>query len=128
MNLLQMLKSLFQSAPRYAPADCTERLRAGQALLVDVREPAEWAGGVAESAVLLPLSDLTGSRTQWTEFLATTNGREILLYCASGGRSGMAARILVAEGVPAANTGGLVDWLDAGWTVAQPPSSRPKKR
>lgn len=123
-----MLKSLFQSAPRHAPADCAARIRAGHALLVDVREPAEWADGVAESAVLLPLSDLTGTRTQWTEFLAAAKGREILLYCASGGRSGMAARILVAEGVPAANTGGLVDWLDAGWTVSQPPASRPRRR
>lgn len=128
MSFLQMLKSLFQSAPRYAPADCAARLRAGKALLVDVREPAEWAGGIAESAFLLPLSDLIGNRARWTEFLATANGREVLLYCASGGRSGMAARILVAEGVPAANTGGLVDWVEAGWTVAPPPSSRSKKR
>ena len=53
--------------------------------------------------------------------------REVLLYCVSGGRSGIAARILVAEGVSAANTGGLVDWADAGWIVTQPPSSRPRK-
>ena len=127
MSFLQMLKALFQSAPRHLPADCAARVRAGHALLVDVREPKEWAGGIAESAVLLPLSDLTGSRALWTEFLATTKGREVLLYCVSGGRSGIAARILVAEGVSAANTGGLVDWADAGWIVTQPPSSRPRK-
>lgn len=116
-----MLKALFQSAPRHAPADCAARVRAGHALLVDVREPKEWAGGVAETAVLLPLSDLTGSRALWTEFLATAKGREVLLYCVSGGRSGIAARILVAEGVSAANTGGLVDWVDAGWPLDEKP-------
>ena len=56
------------------------------------------------------------------------DGREILLYCASGGRSGMAARMLVAEGVRAANTGGLADWLDAGWPVVKPANARAKVR
>lgn len=92
----------------------------GEAFLVDVREPDEWADGVARSAKLLAFSDLTGSRTQWKQFLAEANGREILLYCASGSRSGMAARMLCAEGVRAANTGGLAEWADAGWTIIKP--------
>lgn len=119
MNPLKMLKSLFTSAPRLAPADCAHRVRSGEALLIDVREPGEWAGGVAERALLLPLSDLTGSRAQWQPFLAKAGDREVFLYCASGGRSGLAARILAAEGVRAANTGGLAEWLDAGWPVAK---------
>lgn len=128
MNLLKILKSLFTLAPRLTPADCAHRVRSGKALLIDVRESAEWSGGVAQSAKLLPLSDLTGTRTQWKPFLANAAGREILLYCASGSRSGMAARILVAEGVSAANTGGLVDWLAAGWPVAKPAKPRIKER
>jgi len=124
MNLLKMFKAMFTSAPRLSPRDCVQRVRNGEALLVDVREPGEWTDGIAQSAQLLPLSDLTGARTQWKPFLADANGREILLYCASGGRSGMAARLLVAEGVRAANTGGLGDWLDAGWPVAKLPASR----
>jgi rhodanese-related sulfurtransferase len=124
MNLLKMLKSMFTSAPRFSPAECAHRIRSGEALLVDVREPGEWAGGVADRAALLPLSDLTGARVQWKKFLAETGDREVLLYCASGGRSGMAARILVAEGVRAANTGGLADWLAAGWPVAKPTKAR----
>jgi rhodanese-related sulfurtransferase len=121
-----MLKALFTSAPRFAPADCASRIRSGAALLVDVREPGEWAGGVAQSAQRLSFSDLTGSRTQWKPFLAEANGREILLYCASGARSGIAARLLVAEGVRAANTGSLRDWLGAGWPVANPPRAKSK--
>ena len=124
MSLLKMFKAMFTSAPRLTPADCAARVRGGEALLVDVREPGEWTAGVAHSAKLLPLSDLTGARTQWKQFLADAAGREVLLYCASGGRSGMAARILVSEGVRAANTGGLADWLDAGWPVAKPSSRR----
>jgi len=124
MNLLKLFKTLFTSAPRVSPAECAHRVRSGEALLIDVRESGEWSGGVAQAARLLPLSDLTGARAHWKKFLAEANGREVLLYCASGGRSGLAARILVAEGVRAANTGGLADWLDAGWPVAQPPKPR----
>jgi len=47
---------------------------------------------------------------------------------ATGGRSGMAARILVSEGVRAANTGGLADWLDAGWPVVKPAKALVKAR
>ena len=73
------------------------------------------------------MSDLTGSRVQWQPFHATAGDRDVFLYCASGGRSGMAARILVAEGVRAANTGGLTDWLDAGWPAAKPSKCAPRR-
>ena len=128
MNLLKMLKSFFTSAPRLAPADCARQIRPGEALLIDVREPGEWANGVADCALLLPLSDLTGNRAKWQPVLAEARDRAVFLYCASGGRSGMAARILVAEGVRAANTGGLADWLAAGWPAAKPSKARAKTK
>jgi len=89
-------------------------------VLVDVREPREWTGGVAQQAALLPLSDLTGRRTRWAPFLAAHAGRELLIYCAAGGRSALAAKILVAEGHRAADTGSLSAWAAAGWPVGQP--------
>ena len=120
MSLFNSLKSLLTPAPRLAPADAAARVRSGHALLVDVREPAEWRGGVAQHAVLLPLSDLTGARRHWGEFLAGAAGREVLVYCASGMRSGSAARILSHEGIRAVNTGGLADWAATGWPVVRP--------
>ncbi len=124
MNPLKLLKALFASAPRLAPAACAERVRSGAALLIDVREPGEWHGGVAARAVLLPLTDLTGGRARWQTFLAAHAGRELLLYCAAGGRSGIAARILAAEGFRAANTGSLSDWIASGWPIAEPDQPR----
>ena len=121
MNPFSMLKAAFRSAPSCAPADCAGRVRNGEALLVDVREPDEWADGVADSAILLSFSDFTGARAQWAGFLAGVKGREVLLYCASGARSGFAARVLSAEGIRATNTGGLGDWAAAGWPVSAPP-------
>lgn len=124
VNPLQMIKAMFTSAPRLSPADCAARLRSGQAVLVDVRESGEWAEGVAKGAILLALGDLTGSRAQWKPFLDGAADREILLYCAAGGRSGIAARILAAEGFRVANTGGLGDWSGSGWPVVKPAEAR----
>jgi rhodanese-related sulfurtransferase len=120
MNPFKMIKALFTSAPRLTPAECADRVRAGDALIVDVREPAEWNQGVAQKAVLLSFSDLTNTRSQWTRFLAENAGKELLLYCASGGRSGMAARILGKEGFRTVNTGGLSDWAASGWPIVKP--------
>ncbi len=120
MSLLNSLKSLFTPAPRVFPAEAASRVKSGEALLVDVREPGEWAQGVADKAALLPLSDLTGERQYWKGFLAKAVGKEVLVYCASGMRSMRAAQILGAEGIKAANAGGLGDWAAAGWPVVQP--------
>ena len=120
MNFFKMIKALFTSAPRFTPGECRERVRSGEALLVDVREPDEWNHGVAEKAVLLPFSDLAGARTQWQKFLAESDGRELLFYCAAGGRSGMAARILKNEGFRTANAGSLRDWATSGWPIVKP--------
>jgi rhodanese-related sulfurtransferase len=120
-----MIKSLFTSAPSDSPRECAARLRSGAAVLIDVREPGEWASGVAAQAALLPLGDLTGSRTLWQPFLAAHAGKELLVYCAAGGRSGIAARILTSEGFRATNTGGFSAWVESGWPVAQPDGKQP---
>src|SRR5688572_9046864 len=124
MNLLTLIKSMFTSAPRFTAADCMARVRSGDALLIDVREPHEWVGGVADRAVLLPLSDLTGGRAQWRSFLGTNAGREFLLYCGAGVRSSIAARILRNEGYRAANVGSFAEWSAAGWPVVSPVADR----
>ncbi|MBI5382435.1 MAG: rhodanese-like domain-containing protein [Opitutae bacterium] len=97
------------------PAEAAQRVAAGQAVLVDVREPAEWAEtGVAAPAQLLPLSDLTGERKLWKAFLEKNRERELLLYCRSGNRSGRAATLLAEEGFRTVNAGSFRAWSAAG--------------
>jgi rhodanese-related sulfurtransferase len=124
VNPFKLVKSMFTPAPRLSAAECFERVRSGAAVLVDVREPGEWADGVAERALLLPLTDLTAARTQWKPFLDQHDGREILLYCAAGGRSAIAARALAAEGFRTANAGSLAEWAAAGWPIVKPARRR----
>ena len=63
MSLLKMFQALFTSAPHVSPDEAAPRVRAGDAVLIDVREPDEWSGGVAKGAALLPLSDLTDRKS-----------------------------------------------------------------
>ena len=74
----------------------------GDALLVDVREPDEFAEGHAEGAVNFPLSRL---RREWQGLPA---GRELHVYCGVGLRAHNAVRFLRQQGFAAWN-------LSGGW-------------
>ena len=103
---------------KIAPAEAARLVAAGKAVLVDVREPAEWAEtGVAQPAVLLAKSDFDGEQKEWKDFLANVGDKQVILYCRSGGRSGTVAAALAAKGVKTANAGGLKDWTGAGLPV-----------
>jgi rhodanese-related sulfurtransferase len=108
------------AGPSISPAEADARIKAGTAVLIDVREPDEWSDGVAEPALLCSLSDLRGDRAQWKAVLEANREKELILYCASGARSGIAAGMLRKEGFNAVNAGGFGDWRSAGLPVRTP--------
>ena len=111
---------------KLAPADAAQLVADGKAVLVDIREPAEWAeAGVAAPAVLLPKSDFDGDKKQWKDFLAQVGDKQIILYCRSGRRADVVGQALAAGGRPVANVGGLKDWLAAGLPVRPADPARP---
>ena len=109
-----------------SPAEAAKLVADGKAVLVDVREPSEWAeSGVATPAVLLPKSEFDeGMIGEWKDFLAKTGDKQIILYCRSGRRSGAVAAALAAKGHKVANAGGFKDWQAAGLPVR---SAQPEK-
>jgi rhodanese-related sulfurtransferase len=124
--LLVLLISVFfvvkrvMAGPSIGPEDAAKRVAEGTAVLIDVREPAEWGGGVAQPALLCSLGDLRGDRAQWKKVLEENKDKELILYCASGRRSGIAVAILRQEGFNVVNAGGFSSWRDAGLPVRQP--------
>jgi len=81
-----------------------EKIKTG-ALVVDVRTEDEFMDEAFPGAVNIPLGELQ-SRMQELE----PKERPIVLYCASGARSAMAARILKMSGwKDVVNAGGLYD-------------------
>lgn len=119
MVFLAMLAwTIAAEVPRVTPDEAAQRVAKGEAVLVDVREPAEWAEtGVAAPAVLLPKSDFDGARSAWTPFLEQNRRKEIILYCRTGRRSGAVANALAKTGYHVVNAGGFNQWADAGLPV-----------
>ena len=116
--------TFWRARPEIKPEALRAALKAGTAVLVDVREPAEWTAGTARQAALLPLSDLHGPRRQWNAFLEKNRGRQLLLYCHSGTRSATAAAQLRKEGHAALNAGSLAALDRAGWQICVPKGLR----
>ncbi|MCU0791959.1 MAG: rhodanese-like domain-containing protein [Opitutaceae bacterium] len=103
-----------------SPEEAARRVAAGTAVLIDVREPGEWRDGVVKGALLLPLSDLQGAREKWRPVLEAQAGKELILYCRSGNRSGIAGRVLAAEKFTVSNAGAFSAWKAAGQPVTSP--------
>lgn len=110
-----------------SPAEAAKLVADGKAVLVDVREPSEWAeSGVAAPAVLLPKSEFDeGMIGEWKDFLTKNGDKQIILYCRSGRRSSTVATALAAKGHKVANAGGFKDWQAAGLPVR---AAGPEKR
>jgi len=121
--LLALLFSVVRAAEvgSIKAADAAKLVAEGKALLVDVREPMEWAeSGVAAPAVLLPKSEFDeGLLGDWKSFLAKAEGKTLIFYCRSGRRAGDIATALAAKGFTVVNAGGFKDWQAAGLPVRQ---------
>src|SRR5579875_570423 len=80
-------------APTILPQELAERLHGRDPpLLLDVREPEEWAIARIEGARLLPLGELAHRVDE------LTGAREIIVYCKMGGRSAQAVARLTELG------------------------------
>jgi rhodanese-related sulfurtransferase len=97
-----------------APADVRAMLEAGEIVLIDVREPSEYAGERIHGALLYPLSTFDAAR------LPPDDARRIVFYCGSGRRSLDAGRRRLATGQPAAHmAGGISAWKAAGLPIVR---------
>ena len=96
--------------PDLDPGQAAALLDRGEAVLIDVREPDEWAAGHAPEATHLPLGGVNPD--------AVPSGTTVIAVCRSGNRSGRAAELLAAAGIPVHNlAGGMTAWAAAGLPV-----------
>ena len=81
-------------------------------LVLDVREPSEYSAGHISGSTLIPLQQLSSRMSELPK------DREIICVCASGSRSGSAARQLKSNGYNVLNlSGGMSRWQRAGLPV-----------
>jgi rhodanese-related sulfurtransferase len=80
------------------------------AVIIDVREPNEWAAGHAPNAVHIPLGELPGRLDELPDTDAT-----VAVVCRGGGRSSRAVAWLTMQGFDVANVeGGMKSWAASG--------------
>lgn len=91
-----------------APQDVAQALKDREIVLVDVREPPEYAAERIEGALLFPLSTFDPGQIP--------AGRPVIFHCASGIRSKRAALIYekTGYGKAAHMAGGIQAWRKAG--------------
>ncbi|MEQ8468260.1 rhodanese-like domain-containing protein [Coleofasciculus sp. E1-EBD-02] len=82
-----------------------------QVMLIDVREPGEYASEHIPGAKLMPLSNLNPVDVK------PETDQQVVLYCQSGNRSKQAAQKLFDSGFESVNhlQGGLPTWKSAGY-------------
>ena len=92
-----------------APERVAELLSAGEAQVVDVREPYEYEAGHIAGVRHIELERLAGRAEE------IDRSRPVVFHCRLGIRSAMAAQAFRAAGYDAFNMeGGLVAWTDSG--------------
>lgn len=104
---------MFGFGAKMDTAKIAEEVKTGRAVLVDVRGADEWKNGHAEGAVHIPVDKITSGTTP-----SSDKSKKVYLYCASGGRAGIAAQVLKQAGYEVENLGGLSSWQSNGGSVA----------
>src|SRR5207248_779573 len=116
-----MMEAANAAVPHISASDAQAMIEKGDALVVDVRDaPEVTASGKVKGALNVSRGML--------EFRADPDspyhdprfdtGRTVVLYCASGGRSALAGKVLKDMGYEKVfNLGGFKDWAESGGAV-----------
>jgi rhodanese-related sulfurtransferase len=115
MLLWPMLQRRFSTMKDVGNLQATQLINSGNAALLDVRETKEYEGGRLPNAIHIPLSQLGARGPE----LAKLAGRPLVVYCARGTRSRMAAGALEKQGFKDLYNlvGGFNAWQSAGLPV-----------
>ena len=113
----QIVDEALRTVPEVSPADLQSRLSGGeQIVVIDVREPEEFARGKIPGAYTIPRGVLE----------MQVDGRlpresTVVLYCGAGGRSALAAKSLADMGYEKVENlqGGWGAWMKSGLPVEQ---------
>ena len=127
-SVKQMMEAANAVVPKITPAEAREMIAKGNTLVVDVRDAPELeksgkiAGAVHHSRGMLEFRADPDSPYYDKNF---TEGKSIIVYCASGGRSALAGKVLKDMGYTQVyNVGAFKDWAESGGAVEKPMDTR----
>ena len=123
-SVKQMMEAANAVVPKITPPEAREMIAKGNTLIVDVRDAPELvmsgkiAGAVHHSRGMLEFRADPDSPYHDKNFARDKN---VILYCASGGRAALAGKVLKDMGYDHVyNIGGLKDWADSGGAIEKP--------
>jgi rhodanese-related sulfurtransferase len=113
--------------PRITPAEAKALIAKEGAVVVDVRDAPEvsQSGRVSGAHhISRGMLEFRADESSPYHDAALKKDRPVIVYCASGGRSALAGKVLKDMGYARVyNLGGFKDWVDAGGAVDRPLSS-----
>jgi rhodanese-related sulfurtransferase len=117
-NVKDLLAEANSAVPKLSPDQAAEKMKSGDVLIVDVRDPTEvQQTGRIKGAVNVSRGMLEFRADPDSQYHNPTfqKDKTILLHCASGGRSALAGKTLQDMGYTAVfNIGGFKDLAEAG--------------
>ena len=115
---MQLIGEALAEVASISVDDALAHAGGGDTLFVDVRERAEQSAGAIAGAVAAPRGflEFIADPASPMHDPALSSGKRLIVYCASGGRSALAAKTLQDMGyADVANlTGGFQAWSEAG--------------
>ena len=124
ISVKQMLEAANAVVPKITPAEAKEMIGRGNTLVLDVRDAPEIEkSGKIHGAVNVSRGMLEFRADPESPYhdKVFAKDKTVILYCASGGRSALAGKVLKDMGYDHVyNVGGFKDWVDAGGVVEKP--------
>ncbi|HWV87046.1 MAG TPA: molybdopterin-synthase adenylyltransferase MoeB [Capillimicrobium sp.] len=119
------IRTIKEQITEVDPSEVRELVDEGIALL-DVRETEEWDAGHLPGATHIPRGYLESR----IDGAIPDRDQRVVIYCASGTRSALAAKTLsdLGYGHVESMTGGITLWKDRGYPVEQPRKLTPEQR
>jgi rhodanese-related sulfurtransferase len=124
ISLKQLMEAAGAAVPKITPAEARAMIAKGNTLVIDVRDAPELeksgkiAGAVHHSRGMLEFRADPESPYHDKNFAKDKN---IIVYCASGGRSALAGKTLKDMGYTQVfNMGAFKDWAASGGAVEKP--------
>jgi rhodanese-related sulfurtransferase len=124
LSVKQMMEAANAAVPKITAAQAREMIEKGNTLVVDVRDAPEVeksgkvAGAVHVSRGMLEFRADPESPYHDKSF---SKDKTVILYCASGGRSALAAKVLKDMGYDQVyNVGAFKDWAEGGGAIEKP--------
>jgi rhodanese-related sulfurtransferase len=123
-SLKQMMEAANAAVPKITPAQAREMIGKGNTLVVDVRDaPEVEKSGKIKGAVHVSRGMLEFRADPESPYHDKNFARDktVILYCASGGRSALAAKALKDLGYNQVyNVGAFKDWAESGGEIDKP--------